>query len=170
MHLTSLLCEQHEFYLPPLSHPKLKTANWILIFVLFSLFFFSVNTVNPEGSFLSKYRIVLDLLPSLQYPNKTKQAQPRAVKPWDNNPRVRRLLTAQGSPGLSRLQNHKETLIKQSLLCFSAVSTWQSPCCIWFHWGGREPLRNGLETIQSGSIHPLYILPRSIQCDVVKII
>jgi len=86
MHSTSLLCEQHEFYLPPMSHPKWKTANWILMFVLFSLFFlFSVNRVNPEGSFLSKYRIVLDLLPSLQYPNKTKQAPRSQTKTYSSS-------------------------------------------------------------------------------------
>lgn len=45
-----------------------------------------------------------------------------------------------------------ETLVKQNLLCFSAGSTCQSCCCIWFDWGRREPLRTGLEMIQWDAI------------------
>lgn len=80
-------------------------------------------------------------------PKQNKTNPTRAVKAWITSPGSVGTRTAKGPPVCCRLQNHKETLIKQSLLCFTAGSTWQSPGCIWFHWGRRESLRLGLRPL-----------------------
>lgn len=102
---------------------------------------------------------------------KQKQAQPRAVKPWDNNPKVVVSWLHRAPPGLSRLQNHKEAACKTKPVVATVQSQLGNPPAVSdFTEGVGSPWESGLEAIQSGSIHPLYILPRSIQCDVVKII